>query len=420
MNSDTKKTKRCSKGTIRNKKSGKCEEKQEKPKKKQETLVKIKIKLPKIYSRFKDELKKISKKNQEEISEWVGYYIFSIIFYAYLLKKYKYNCLVDLDLLESEEDSMLYYNGLVNVKLFNTQKIHNLITQILKCLSSNKNDNIIVIPLFLINNINSQNNHYNLLIYRKDISTLEHYEPYGVRYNLQTQNNIELLVTQLSHRLSRQVKLINPVDICPNMLGFQYIEERSTLPKTTGGFCLAWSLFFTELVFSNPTVSAKDIQSQIFSIIDNDSKNDSTKIVNYFRNVINGYTHLLDEKLVKYFSKIYGHDVSIKKICDLIKSKDYTLVKKIRIHIEKIMRNKVSEDYPDIFENITPLSASSDPQYKKVDYPPGSPLSHHSLSPNSHNSPKYLSSSKSKKKERCRNGTRRNKKSGICEDVIKK
>jgi hypothetical protein len=76
-----------------------------------------------------------------------------------------------------------------------------------------------------------------------------------------------------------------------------------------------WSVFFAELVLKNPTLTSKEITKSILhDLHGNDLK---TKTKDYFRNLISGYTLLLDEKIMKYFSNYYGEPATISKIIKL-------------------------------------------------------------------------------------------------------
>ena len=397
-----------------------------------------KIKLPKIYtSRFKDKLKQISEKGKKTIAEWAGFDIFVNIFMIYLLKKYKSSCLktatttISFDITEKNDN-------------VTRQQIKTFCNKIFSCLTSkNKTatDNIILIPLTIILQGEGEQ-HQNLLIYRKDTSTLEHFEPHGVFSSSGADDSkiikrqLNILVNELNIIMDKSyikhtpVKLINPEDICPNFTGFQKIESLSTLPIKTGGFCVVWSLFFAELVLSNPTLSSKEIHDQILlDFFNNESS--KKKTYDFFRNLINGYTLLLDEKLVKYFSMFYGKDISIKKITDILENykkknnkdnpdtdtgydTDYETDVALLIQIHKDIVNISNHDInnlgwwnrlyqlekpPSIFSNITSLSTSNSNSFEEKE---------------------KERNKLSVKKKRCPNGSRRNKKTSGCDDTKKR
>ena len=415
------------------------------------------IKLPKIYtSSFKNKLLAISEKGKEEVADWAGYQLFVNIFMTYLLTKYKSTCFKTtqdypkLNIYESDHITQ--------------ETMRKFSERIVRCLlNDNIQTNIIVIPLFVsgIDQNNPNVGHQNLLIYRKDISVIEHFEPHGRLNNYTSEYFIKGKIKILAYELSRvmtkfnikhiPIKVINPADICPNKVGFQKIEGLSNLPIKTGGFCAIWTFFFAEMVLSNPTVSSKDLFIQIsnmfFDYNDVLKKYKTTGYFSpeyfwekkksnpfdFFRNLINGYTLLFNEKIVKYFSVFYGRNVNINAIIKSMKG-DQKLANKIHDDIENIsiyesnvIYNKNFPKPKFMFENVTPVTATNQT------YKPVNPVKLGRM-----NKIKNWVKKKCKygtrknknvancaneetlntqtlKKPRCPNGTRRNKKSGNCE-----
>ena len=53
----------------------------------------------------------------------------------------------------------------------------------------------------------------------------------------------------------QKITLTRAHDVCPDMRGLQVLEEASKLPRLSiepSGYCMLWSMFFTELCLKNP------------------------------------------------------------------------------------------------------------------------------------------------------------------------
>jgi hypothetical protein len=357
------------------------------------------LKLPIPYKSFRSKLERISKKGQGQIVEWVGIPIFRAIFYTYLIKKYKSNCFVDY-----------YYDIIIDIHKddikFNASTKSDFLKMSLKiknCIEKDNTSNIILIPLKLIfyNKDGTGTGHANLLIFRKDTLIIEHFEPHGDSLKEVKQilsNFVNILNNNL--QLKKKVELIQADEVCPYGFGFQLLEAASALPlhKNAPGFCLMWSFFFAELVLKNPTLTSKEITKLILhDLYGNDFK--KTKIdyswVDYFRNLISGYTLLLDEKIMKYFSNYYDEPATISKIAKLFSRDNEKTGKEIlkktmfefdfKQYIMNEMNNKPHDEKKiNFFQNISSVS-------------------------------KTKSSEKKLKKIKCPNGTKKNKITGNCE-----
>ena len=110
----------------------------------------------------------------------------------------------------------------------------------------------ISIAIFFNIQIRNGSGHANLLIFKPYKKTLEWFEPHGSSYDLNKEDKInknnEIFLSYFIKCLqenktinTKEIKLVKPEEICPNF-GFQAIEEQSTLPKLTTGYCALWSL----------------------------------------------------------------------------------------------------------------------------------------------------------------------------------
>ena len=237
------------------------------------------------------------------------------------------------------------------------------------------------------------------MIFRKDTLKLEHFEPHGNSFR-DTSNAINIVLYDFLDKMNAYLKLKNNIElieanvVCPYKHGFQALECFSYLPKKTEGFCLMWSFFFAELVLKNPNLTSKEITELILDDIYKNNKSNVVKEewLDYFSNLITGYTLLLDEKLIKYFSKYYGEDISIETIITIIKNqnKEEDVLKLAKIiaqfkeYIKNEMLNKPHDKDNDFFKDISTITK-----------------------PNTSSKIKNII---------CPKGTKKNKITGICED----
>lgn len=295
---------------------------------------------------------RIIQKN-DKIKEFLGLYLLENLFYLYLFSKYKMNCLI-----KAREDPNNSEIGLI-VKVFAQKNFLKLkddyltqispllnfySDQIVNCIINGSNIIIIPMDITLIYSDNTTDGHANLLIYRRNTNELEHFEPHGkvlrdTNFSLemlignQIRDYLTLLETKINVRISQHndlakksnklenITLISAYSMCPEMDGFQVLETRSTLPLPvnilfeTGGYCSAWSMFFTELCLKNPEIPSREIYRFVLknpAITGNKS--------DYFKRVIHGYTYYINNKIVKHFSDIFEEKLTTTKIIKRIKN----------------------------------------------------------------------------------------------------
>ena len=104
------------------------------------------------------------------------------------------------------------------------------------------------------------------------------------------------------------VTFIPSSEICPKLDGFQNMESafknNNSLQK--GGFCAAWSMFFTELALANPEMTGK----QIVSFVLNKENIKSESGGKYLKKIIEGYSNRISDKLEKYYSIVFKDTMS--------------------------------------------------------------------------------------------------------------
>lgn len=291
---------------------------------------KIKMPEPIHIKKIHSKLDLFSEKNN--IRQWPGYVIIDTLFYLYLFNKYKNNCLIKHPGITSSIALGLELH--ITAKVANRKIYKDYLLSVSKQLSEciGRNLNSIVIPLYL--RTISNGSHANLLIYRRNDHTIEHFEPHGAYYLLATNNQINKLIdirlNEFMSILNKQLKKINkpPVklipsnDVCPVIKGLQALEESSTkkkLPLEGGGYCAAWSMFFTELALKNPTIPSNELLNIIYNKLDKEPEKQS----NYLRQVITGYINLIYDKIEKYFYFITGTQGKIDNIIEMLKKGDY-------------------------------------------------------------------------------------------------
>jgi hypothetical protein len=348
----------------------------------------LRIKYPDAYKgkgSLSKNLIKLTKKGSNELLpfEWVGKHLIENIFYTYLLTKYKSNCYIFSS--SGKSGILLHIGELKKVSTLGSDnpllKELNLgVDHLYSCIvNPHIKSNIIIIPLCL--QWNDTAAHANVLIYRKDLKQLEHFEPEGV-LDEKTDANIKALIkfftSQLGNKLGYDVKYIPASEVCvnKNILGIQFIEELfSNVKDVTSGFCLAWSMFFTEMALKNPTIPSAELLNIIVDNISSKRDNVSFKTkANQFSRLIRGYVLMINDKIVKYCKTLFGEDVNIKKILTIDDAQERTdIFNKIKamaayeaavtnpnVNLKKVKNN--------IFENISSPSSSYNinPKLSKV------------------------------------------------------
>jgi hypothetical protein len=307
------------------------------------------LKMPGVLSRKLNYSEKIAKKMKKTFQLYDKVVPFraslhiSNLFYLYLFKKYKMNCIISN-----------WQNGIeLLLDLKNTDPIQNtnhddLIEQtsdkIINCILDGSK--IIIIPLIFEIIIDEQpmGSHVNLLIYRQNTSQLEHFEPHGAVYEgiggefvteqihaflekfvknlnllIKEENKLEGLLGK--REKIQKIKLINAEFVCPDIEGLQALEETSEMPRLIiepTGYCAAWSMFFTELCLKNPERSSRDIYDAIMEKTElYDDKN------TYLRNVIRGYTYFINNKIAKHFSYIFDEDGFLQNMESIVEQFDF-------------------------------------------------------------------------------------------------
>lgn len=313
----------------------------------------VKLPEPIHVKKIHSKLDLFSKKNI--IRQWPGYDIIDTLFYLYLFNKYKNNCLIKYQGLTSKNslgiELQIKQRMSANDKAIYQQHLQAVSKQLSDCIE--RNPDSIIVPLYLKGS--GGGGHANVLIYRKKDHIIEHFEPHGAYYSLlnskinkliDTKLNefMRILNTHLKKKDKPPVKLIPSNDVCPYISGLQALEEKSSqqkLPLEGGGYCAAWSMFFTELALKNPTIPSNELLNIIYNKLDKDAE----KQHNYLRKVITGYVNLIHDKIEKYFHFITGKKGSIDNIIEMLKKgyfNNFIIDYEIIIHIQTALLNDPS------------------------------------------------------------------------------
>jgi len=300
------------------------------------------IKFPDV-KQYLNKLRNIDLQNASEKSELLhgGQQIVVTLFYLYLMKKYSNNFCVFLRNNQDYKDdgSSIYHFGLyiyfrdgVMTKSNGDDSLQFLSDKFNSCLMMD--NTIILIPLDIVFQPENEG-HSNMLIYRKFNNTLEHYEPHGHELQVTHKNQINIAIAKLIKRFLAKVNLekmnfdkirfVNAEQSCiklPDVKsghGFQGIEN-SVNDKV--GYCQSWSFFMFEMCMLNPEFTSREIQNATINTIfaEKDKKASSEKkgdvdsddyyLANYLVSMIRGYTIIMNEKIRKYFSRIFRFSIT--------------------------------------------------------------------------------------------------------------
>ena len=343
----------------------------------QDPLIELKLpeELPDKINYSEKVAKKMDKTYQlhENIKPFTGSFYLSNLFYLYLFNKYKINCRITRPGKTQSLNIRIAVSDVIDPELNQTQNedIESYAYNIFACIT--KGEKIIIMPFTFDILVQGRNvgAHANLLIYRKNAGELEHFEPHGRMYAGDgsgfVNQSIDAFLTKLTHLLNGYIKKankkhkhdffwgkLNPItllkahDVCPVIHGVQTLEEASTLPRNAliepEGYCVAWSMFFTELCLKNPEISSTQIYRAILDKAEI-YKNEN----NYLRNVIRGYTCFINNKIAKHFSRVFGEPITSAKVHHLAEREKGTTDEKTD-YFEKlleIMEVETSTDEPD-------------------------------------------------------------------------
>ena len=244
------------------------------------------------------------------------------LLYLYLIEKYGSTCFVREQHVKGRDYT---YIGLRLGNQYSTNQaedkkdIYKQIKIILNCIKrvQSTTKEIVLIPLSIVHDKMA---HANMLIYRKSLDVIEHFEPHGAIFlgdeNLPITDYIRYKVPNILETIVDKMNTINkennhayyqnnltylpPHEVCPvSTMGLQELENKLVLSKQVreregGGFCAIWSIFWAEMVLLNPHIPTDELRNYIMDSIDYANINtEYDKIALKTRNVIRGYLELL-------------------------------------------------------------------------------------------------------------------------------
>jgi len=271
-------------------------------------------------------------------SDWKQLYgtqLDSYLGMLYLLKKHPAQCILLTNLLNKDmlkrsnaKNYQIVYTSIGNPKVFNVEMSNNLLRAIRECLD-NDSVRFIYIPLQLTRSEpgSAVSGHANSIIIDKERksggyrATAEHFEPHG-----SSSNTIETLfdaTTNLYPKLKDEFAKLNvlyepPVITCPpeSLQVFEFQGGKND-PRLTavdpGGYCLMWSMFFTDLRLTNPDLSAYELQELVLIM-------DKTLFLEYIRNYSQFITKSVFDSLESENIEQYLIDQMRKKTGMLLKA----------------------------------------------------------------------------------------------------
>lgn len=292
----------------------------------------------KISKKISKELDELEKKG-ETIANFKGYPPVVDIFFLYLLKKYKTNCVPYGKKIYNKDANLgvtLHLKAKFTKEEEDAMRLNfiEIAENLIKCIK--KGLEIIIIPLHYEGRVA----HQTLLIYRKKTSVFEHFEPNGALINIgKTQEYAERLIkfftkvvnSEFKKHHIKEVTNIEASNVCPYIKGLQHLESTSILSKTKndpGGYCAPWSMFFSELCLKNPEFSSAEVLEKIFNYL---TTKESAE--NYLRKVIRGYTGYVVETINTYLRIFFKPTYTMTDLIVLVNNlKRFSYKEKVKYH----------------------------------------------------------------------------------------
>lgn len=246
----------------------------------------------------------INYKRDEPVIEWRGYLLISKLYIFYL--KYKYESLII-------NNAMII--DITKPYTFDSEEYVGYFRRMARVIRNNLDEQIICFNFTV--KLSESSYHANLLIYRREFNTIEHFEPHGSYVDLETDdildNVLSDLVDYLNNELNTHMTFITSVETCPMMDGLQAYESKAKKDiKTTEGYCLLWVLFIIDLVLKFPTIPTRYIISSLLSL-------SPRGLLPYtLTELMEGYAKYVNDILSIYYDDIVPKSLDDDKINDAI------------------------------------------------------------------------------------------------------
>jgi hypothetical protein len=285
-------------------------------------------------------LESYNQKGQQFTDEGIHYSpitLLTTISNLYLIKKYNTNCFMYGD---RGKDENFLYGGFVFSFLerqleqpieriapdmlaqINSKNLLLQIDNFLNCIKNMRP--IIIIPLLL--QFADGTHHANMLIYRQDSNTIEHFEPHGSFLDLRPDYGdkitriLQLLIDKINeinntqksrffNVLPNNIRLLPSNEVCIRGRGLQGIQSQLASFSIEGaGYCQMWSLLFAEMALLNPTMSSTEILENIYRLL---ARQDGPV---FLSNIIRGYVSILGDEISLYLSEYINNEFTIENI----------------------------------------------------------------------------------------------------------
>jgi predicted transcriptional regulator len=290
---------------------------------------------------IKSILESYNERGQQFVREGIEYTAITLlttISNLYLIKKYNTNCFMYGD--QGKDDTFMYggitlnfVSGQLEIPIEEIQNNTDILSQIngknlfqiknfLNCIKNNQP--VIIIPLLL--EFADGTHHANMLIYRKELNTIEHFEPHGSFLDLRKDYGdkvnaiLQLIIDKINETNSNSksqyynvlpgnIRLTPSNEVCIRTRGLQAIQQQLRSFSIEGpGYCQMWSLMFAELALLNPTINSKDILDEIYKLLE--TQDGSI----FLSNVIRGYVSMLGDEISLYLSEYINNAFTIENI----------------------------------------------------------------------------------------------------------
>jgi len=178
---------------------------------------------------------------------------------SYLLKKHKNVCYYT-------HRRLFDIGWYIKIENENVKSLLEVDDFIVKRLIEDCKKRFAIIPLFLqLKDLDNDifDAHQNMLLIDLKMNTVERFEPYGYTRDIvlsYEQKELDKQLTKFFHEFT----FISPLNYCPQMYGFQSIDEvklkNSQLhDMDPRGFCAFWSIFYADLRLSYPNISREKL-----------------------------------------------------------------------------------------------------------------------------------------------------------------
>lgn len=139
--------------------------------------------------------------------------------------------------------------------------------------------------------------HLNVLVYDSISRTMERFEPHGISPKEIENEDIDSLIIDKFRRTMGEnyIKIYyKPLDFCP-AISFQLIPQirnEKVNPNDPGGFCAVWSLWYSDLRLTNPTIERQELIKRSINTMISLNYNFTQFIRNYSMVLYNFYEEI--------------------------------------------------------------------------------------------------------------------------------